>query len=47
MQTGAIMSEGIGTNGDVSMEGKTLLYKADGADVYRKILYNHLSGNNK
>ncbi len=30
------MSEGIGTDGDVSMEGLTLLYKAIGEDLYKK-----------
>jgi hypothetical protein len=38
-QTGEIMLEGIGTDGDVSMEGATLLYKSVGADLFRKILY--------
>ncbi len=35
-QTGEIMSEGIGTDGDVSMEGATILYKAKGSDSHRK-----------
>jgi hypothetical protein len=35
-QTHKIMSEGIGTDGDVSMEGLTLLYKAIGEDLYKK-----------
>jgi hypothetical protein len=46
-QTGEIMSEGIGTDGDVSMEGATLLYKPLGSDGYRKILYTHLSDDKK
>jgi hypothetical protein len=46
-QTGEIMSEGIGTDGDVSMEGATLLYKPTGSDGYRKILYTHLSDDKK
>jgi hypothetical protein len=37
------MSEGIGTDGDVSMEGATLLYKPVGSDLFKKILYTHLS----
>jgi len=41
------MSEGIGTDGDVSMEGATLLYKPVGADSFRKILYTHLSNDKK
>jgi hypothetical protein len=41
------MSKGIGTDGDVSMEGATLLYKAIGEDRYGKILYTHLSDNKK
>jgi hypothetical protein len=35
-QTGEIMSEGIGPDGDVSMEGATLLYKGVGNDLFRK-----------
>ncbi len=35
-QTGEIMSEGIGTDGDVSMEGAPLLYKPIEEDVYSK-----------
>jgi hypothetical protein len=42
-QTGEIMSEGIGTDGDVLMEGATLLYKPVGSDSFRKIIYTHLS----
>jgi hypothetical protein len=46
-QTGEIMSEGIGTDGDVSMECATLLYKLVGSDSFRKILYTHLSDDKK
>ena len=46
-QTGEIMSEGIGTDGDVSMEGATLLYKCVGNYLFRKILYTHLSNDKK
>jgi hypothetical protein len=46
-QTGEIMSEGIGIDGDVSMEGATLLYKGVGNDLFRKILYTHLSDDKK
>ena len=42
-QTGEIMSEGIGTDGDISMEGATLLYKPSNSAVFRKILCTHLS----
>jgi hypothetical protein len=41
-QTGEIMSEGIGTDGDVSVEGVTLLYKPVGHNDYWKILYTHM-----
>jgi hypothetical protein len=41
------MSRGFWTDGDVSMEGATLLYKAIGEDRYRKILYTHLSDDKK
>jgi hypothetical protein len=37
------MSEGNGTDKNVSMEGVTLLYKANGNDDYQKILYIQLS----
>ncbi len=36
------MSEGIGTDGDVSVEGVTLLYKPVGHNDYWKILYTHM-----
>jgi hypothetical protein len=41
------MSEGIGTDDDVSMEGETILYKAEGNDSHRNILYTHLSDDKK
>ena len=46
-QTGEIMSEGIGTDGDVSMEGATVLYKPQRSESHRKILYTHLSDDKK
>jgi hypothetical protein len=46
-QMGEIVSKGIGTDGDVSMEGATVLYKPEGSDSYRTILYTHLSGDKK
>ena len=41
------MSEGIGTDGDVSMEGATVMYKPQGSESHRKILYTHLSDDKK
>jgi hypothetical protein len=41
------MSESIGTDGDISMEGVTLLYKLMGNEHYQKILYLHLSDDKK
>ncbi len=46
-KTGEIMSEEIGTDGDVSMEGATVLYKPEGSDSHRTILYTHLSDDKK
>ena len=46
-QTGEIISEGIGTDGDVSMEGATVLYKPQRSESHRKILYTHLSDDKK
>ena len=46
-QTGEIMSEGIGTDGDVSIEGATLMYKIEGSATFRKILYASLSDDKK
>ncbi len=46
-QTGEIMSEGIGTDRDVSKEGATLLYNPVGSDSFKKILYTHLSDDKK
>ncbi len=42
-QTEEIMSEGIGTDGNVSIEGATLLFKVLGSDSFWKILYASLS----
>jgi hypothetical protein len=42
-QTGEIIAEGIGTDGNVSIEGATLLFKVLGADSFWKILYASLS----
>ncbi len=42
-QTGEIIFEGIGIDDDASIEGAALLYKAIREDLYRKILYTHLS----
>ncbi len=41
-QTGEIMSEGIGTDGNVSIEGAKLLFKVLGSDSFWKILYASL-----
>ncbi len=46
-QTGEIMSEGIGADGDVSIEGATLLYKCQGLASFWKILYASLSDDKK
>jgi hypothetical protein len=46
-QTREIMSEGIGTDGDVSMEGVTLLFKPVGYDHYHKILHTNLSNDKR
>ncbi len=35
-QIGDQMSKGIGNNGDVSMEGATILYKSEGSDNHQK-----------
>ena len=42
-QTGEIMSEGIVTDNNVSIEGATLLFKVLGSDSFWKILYASLS----
>jgi hypothetical protein len=42
-QKGEIMSEGIGTVGNVSIEGGTYLFKILGSDSFWKILYASLS----
>ena len=46
-QTGEIMSEGIGANGDVSIEGTTLLYKINGQQSFCKISYARISDDKK